>query len=130
MNTGAGSLTEIGSACAEQRGRVARLHHFHQLLPRRAARAPRGDDPEAPGAPLPRRAPSFKQSLGFTGIILVFGVFLILFGVVWYGGMEKWYAKPLLILWPQHPSQLVQLARRPAGRSHTRTVAVPLGVRI
>ena len=45
-----------------------------------------------------RNAHDYGQCLRFTGIILVFGAFLILFGVVWYGGMEKWYVKPLLIL--------------------------------
>jgi hypothetical protein len=35
----------------------------------------------------------------FTGMILVFGPFLILFGLVWYGGMRKWYLG-LLISFP------------------------------
>ena len=37
------------------------------------------------------------QCCTFTGMILVFGGFLILFGVVWYGGMEKWYTKILIL---------------------------------
>jgi hypothetical protein len=36
------------------------------------------------------------QCLEFTGMILVFGPFLILFGLVWYTGMRKWYGTSLI----------------------------------
>ena len=36
------------------------------------------------------------QCLLFTGIGLVYEGFLILFGVVWYGGIRKWYGSLIL----------------------------------
>ena len=39
----------------------------------------------------------YRQCLRFTGIRLVFDPFLILFGLVWYGGLRKWSGRPLLI---------------------------------
>ena len=33
------------------------------------------------------------QCLSFTGMKLVYYIFLILLALVWYGGMRKWYGK-------------------------------------
>jgi hypothetical protein len=44
--------------------------------------------------------PPCSQCSIFTGIILVYGVVLILLALVWYSGMRKWYANQFDFLRP------------------------------